>query len=432
MKENQELLARLSCYIHDWLLDSGYAIGTAQKINLLANIVVVTIVVYIIDILLRTFVVKFFLAFTNKSKTTFDDYLVKSNFPKYIAHIIPFIIIKNMIPYVFTDFPGLQVFFSKVTDIYLILLIVFILRSIVRTTKNYLRTTDRFYDKPLDSYAQVVIIFIWFLALIFIFSELAGISIVKFLTTLGAASAILLLIFKDTILGFVASIQTSANDMVRIGDWITMEKYGADGDVVEINLATVKVRNFDYTITTIPTYALISDSFKNWRGMQESGGRRIKRSIFIKAASVKFLSAEDLERYSSIQAVQQYINTRQKDINKFNKEQGYNKELNIVNGRNQTNLGIFRKYCDLYLQNHSATNKDMLMMTRHLAPTAQGIPIEIYVFSSDKRWENYERIMADIFEHIIAAVPHFDLEIFESPSGTDFSVLTRPRNSLKN
>ncbi|MEH6705147.1 mechanosensitive ion channel family protein [Galbibacter orientalis] len=423
MKENQELLARLSCYIHDWLLDSGYAIGTAQKINLLVNIVVVTVVVYIIDILLRTFVVKFFLAFTNKSKTTFDDYLVKSNFPKYIAHIIPFIIIKNMIPYVFTDFPGLHVFFSKVTDIYLILLVVFILRSIVRTTKNYLRTTDRFYDKPLDSYAQVVIIFIWFFGLIFIFSELAGISIVKFLTTLGAASAILLLIFKDTILGFVASIQTSANDMVRIGDWITMEKYGADGDVVEINLATVKVRNFDYTITTIPTYALISDSFKNWRGMQESGGRRIKRSIFIKAASVKFLSAEDLEKYSSIQAVQQYINTRQKDINKFNKEQGYNKDLNIVNGRNQTNLGIFRKYCDLYLQNHSATNKDMLMMTRHLAPTAQGIPIEIYVFSSDKRWENYERIMADIFEHIIAAVPHFDLEIFESPSGTDISKL---------
>ncbi|EIJ40275.1 small-conductance mechanosensitive channel [Galbibacter orientalis DSM 19592] len=423
MKENQELLARLSCYIHDWLLDSGYAIGTAQKINLLVNIVVVTVVVYIIDILLRTFVVKFFLAFTNKSKTTFDDYLVKSNFPKYIAHIIPFIIIKNMIPYVFTDFPGLHVFFSKVTDIYLILLVVFILRSIVRTTKNYLRTTDRFYDKPLDSYAQVVIIFIWFFGLIFIFSELAGISIVKFLTTLGAASAILLLIFKDTILGFVASIQTSANDMVRIGDWITMEKYGADGDVVEINLATVKVRNFDYTITTIPTYALISDSFKNWRGMQESGGRRIKRSIFIKAASVKFLSAEDLEKYSSIQAVQQYINTRQKDINKFNKEQGYNKDLNIVNGRNQTNLGIFRKYCDLYLQNHSATNKDMLMMTRHLAPTAQGIPIEIYVFSSDKRWENYERIMADIFEHIIAAVPHFDLEIFESPSGTDIGKL---------
>lgn len=424
MEENQELISRLSCYIHDWLIDHDYAIGTAQKLNLIANILVVTAIVYLLDIIIRTFVVKFFLAFTNKSKTTFDDFLVKSNFPKYIAHIAPFIFIKNVIPYVFTDYHGLLVFFTKATDIYLILLVVFILRSIVRTTKNYLRTTDRFYDKPLDSYAQVVIIFIWFFGLLFIFSELTGLSIAKFLTTLGAASAILLLIFRDTILGFVASIQTSANDMVRIGDWITMEKYDADGDVVEINLATVKVRNFDYTITTIPTYALISDSFKNWRGMQESGGRRIKRAIFLKASSVKFLTPEDLEKYNSIQAIKQYIDHRQKDINKFNKDQGYDKEQNIVNGRNQTNLGIFRKYCDLYLQNHSATNKDMLMMARHLAPTPQGIPIEIYVFSSDKRWENYERIMADIFEHIIAAVPHFDLEIFEAPSGSDINRFT--------
>ncbi|MEL4308449.1 mechanosensitive ion channel family protein [Joostella sp. CR20] len=424
MEENQEFLSQISCYFHDWLLEQGYAIGTAQKLNLILNVIVVAAVVYAIDLLLRTFVIKFFLAFTNKSKTTFDDYLVKSNFPKYIAHIIPFIIIKNLIPFIFVDFHALLNFFTKATDIYLILLVVFILRSIVRTTKNYLRTTDRFYDKPLDSYAQVVIIFIWFFGLIFVFSELTGLSILKFLTTLGAASAILLLIFRDTILGFVASIQTSANDMVRIGDWITMEKYGADGDVVEINLATVKVRNFDYTITTIPTYALISDSFKNWRGMQESGGRRIKRSIFIKAGSVKFLTEEDIEKYSGIQAIQQYLDHRQRDINKYNKEQGYDKELNIVNGRNQTNLGVFRKYCDLYLQNHSATNKDMLMMTRHLAPTAQGIPLEIYVFSSDKRWENYERIMADIFEHIIAAVPHFDLEIYESPSGSDINKLS--------
>ena len=419
MKENQELLARLSCYIHDWLLDSGYAIGTAQKINLLVNIVVVTVVVYIIDILLRTFVVKFFLAFTNKSKTTFDDYLVKSNFPKYIAHIIPFIIIKNMIPYVFTDFPGLHVFFSKVTDIYLILLVVFILRSIVRTTKNYLRTTDRFYDKPLDSYAQVVIIFIWFFGLIFIFSELAGISIVKFLTTLGAASAILLLIFKDTILGFVASIQTSANDMVRIGDWITMEKYGADGDVVEINLATVKVRNFDYTITTIPTYALISDSFKNWRGMQVSGGRRIKRSLIIRQKSIRFLTEEEVEKLKKIQLVEAYIGARNEQIKAYNQDNKINKEL-LVNGRNLTNFGVFRKYVTTYLEGHSAINKSMTLMVRQLQPTPQGIPLEIYAFSSDKRWENYEYVMADIFDHLLAALPYFSLELFELPVTKDF------------
>ncbi|MDG3581954.1 MULTISPECIES: mechanosensitive ion channel family protein [Galbibacter] len=429
MEDKEELLTQLSCHVHDWLLNQGYALGTAQKINLLINILVVGVFIYVIDLILRTFVVKFFYSFTNKSKTTFDDYLVKSNFPKFVAHIIPFILIKRLIPYVFVDFPTLETFLLKATDIYLILLIVFILRSIVRSIKNYLRTTDRFYDKPLDSYAQVVIIFIWFIGIVFIFSELTGYSIVKFITALGAASAILLLVFRDTILGFVASIQTSTNDMVRIGDWITMEKYGADGDVVEINLATVKVRNFDNTITTIPTYALISDSFKNWRGMQESGGRRIKRAIFIKASSVKFLSQEELKKFQSIQAVQQYIEHRQRDINKFNTEQGYDKDLNIVNGRNQTNLGVFRKYCDLYLQNHSATNKDLMIMTRHMAPTPEGIPLEIYVFSSDKRWENYERIMADIFEHIIAAVPHFDLEIFESPSGSDLQNFMKNRQS---
>ncbi|MCM5662958.1 mechanosensitive ion channel family protein [Galbibacter mesophilus] len=423
MEEKSEFLSRISCYVHDWLISNDYATGTAQKINLLINFLVLTTIVLLVDFILRSVVIKFFYAFTNKSQTTFDDYLVKSNFPKYVARIFPVILIKHLIPYVFTDFHELELFFLKVIDIYIILLVVYILRSIVRSVKNYLRTTDRFYDKPLDSYAQVVIIFIWFFGLIFAFSELTGLSILKFLTTLGAASAILLLIFKDTILGFVASIQTSANDMVRIGDWITMEKYGADGDVIEINLATVKVRNFDYTITTIPTYALISDSFKNWRGMQESGGRRVKRCIYIKASSVKFLTEEDLAKYQTIQAVQQYIDHRQKDIKKHNQEHGFDKSLNIVNGRNQTNLGIFRKYCDLYLQNHPATNKDMLMMTRHLAPTSEGIPIEIYVFSSDKRWENYERIMADIFEHIIAAVPHFDLEIFESPSGSDLKEL---------
>ncbi|MCX2681356.1 mechanosensitive ion channel [Galbibacter sp. EGI 63066] len=419
MEKNQELLSRISRFIHDWMIDHDYTLGTAQKVNLIINLLVVAIVVFLIDLLIRTVVVKLFYTFTKKSKTSFDDFLVKSNFPKYVAHIIPLIIIKQLIPYIFTDFPDLNNFFLKVTDVYLVCLIIFIFRSVIKSVKKYLRTTDRFYDKPLDSYAQVIIIFVWFIGIIFIFSELTGLSILKFITTLGAASAILLLVFKDTILGFVASIQTSANDMVRIGDWISMEKYGADGDVVEINLATVKVRNFDNTITTIPTYALISDSFKNWRGMQESSGRRIKRAIYIKSSSVKFLTADDLKKYSNIQAVQQYIEHRQTDIDKFNQEHRFDKKRNVVNGRNQTNLGLFRKYCDLYLENHSAINKDMMIMTRHLAPTAEGIPLEIYVFSKDKRWVNYERIMADIFEHIIAAVPHFDLEIFEVPTGSD-------------
>ena len=200
--------------------------------------------------------------------------------------------------------------------------------------------------------------------------------------------------------------------MVRIGDWITMEKFGADGDVVEINLATVKVRNFDNTTTTIPTYSLISDSFRNWRGMLKSDGRRIKRHVLIRSKSVRFIEKEELNRFKQIQHLSSYIDHRQTDIDKFNENNSVDKSI-IVNGRNLTNLGLFRKYINQYLLSHPGVNKDMMLMVRHLQPTEKGIPLEIYCFSKDKVWENYEHIMADILDHVIASVRYFDLEIFE-------------------
>jgi miniconductance mechanosensitive channel len=413
------MIERLSKKFYELLIQQGIAEESAIYLGLLGNIIILAFIIFIFDRFLRGLVIRAFQIFSNKTKTSFDDYLVKSNFPKYVAHILPFILIEQVIPFLFVDFPKWEAFLMKVTDVYLILLILWILRSIVRSTRTYLNNKDSFKDKPLDSYTQIIMIILWFLGFTFIFSVISGESVWKFLTTLGAASAILLFVFKDTILGFVASISVSANDMVRIGDWITQEKYGADGGVIEINLTTVKVQNFDNTITTIPTYALISDSFRNWRGMQESGGRRIKRMLHIKVASVKFLNEEDLKRFSKIQMIQQFIDHRQKDIDKFNAENNYDRSL-PVNGRNQTNLGLFRKYCDLYLNNHPAINKNLMIMTRHLEPTPKGIPLEIYAFSSDKRWENYERIMADIFEHLIASIPYFELEIFELPVGKDF------------
>ena len=264
-------------------------------------------------------------------------------------------------------------------------------------------------------------IFAWLAGVLFAIAYISGIEVKTFLTGLGAVSAVIILIFKDTIMGFVASIQVSINDMVRIGDWVTFEKFGADGDVIEINLATVKVQNFDMTITTIPTYALISDSFKNWRGMQKSGGRRIKRSIFVNMSSIKYLSDEHVEELKKIQLITEYLNTKQTELNSFNKDHNINKEL-LLNGRNLTNIGVFRKYIDTYINKHSAINKDMFIMTRHLQPTTQGLPIEIYAFSRDKRWENYEYIMADIFDHILAAVPYFDLEVFELPNSHSFKI----------
>jgi miniconductance mechanosensitive channel len=236
---------------------------------------------------------------------------------------------------------------------------------------------------------------------------------------MGAASAVFLLIFKDTILGFVASIQVSINNIVKIGDWVTFDKYGADGDVIEINLSTVKVQNFDKTITTIPTYALISDSFKNWRGMVNSDGRRIKRALNIRLDSIKYLNKDEVDSLKKIEIISAYLEKRQSDIVSYNEQHQVNKEL-LLNGRNLTNIGVFRKYIETYIERHPAINKNMMIMARQLAPSSEGVPLEVYAFSSDKRWQNYEYIMADIFDHLIAAVPYFNLEIFEFPSKNDF------------
>jgi miniconductance mechanosensitive channel len=262
-------------------------------------------------------------------------------------------------------------------------------------------------------------IFTWGFGIFFIVNTLTGYSAIS-VASMSAASAIVLLLFKDTILGFVASIQITVNDMVRIGDWITFSKYGADGNVIEINLATVRVQNFDKTFTTIPTYSLTSDSFQNWRGMQESGGRRIKRAINIKQSSIKFLTAKDIEKFKKIELIKPYLEHREKNIIEYNTKNNIDKSI-LINGRNQTNLGAYKKYIDAYLSKNPAINKDMFLMVRYLAPTEYGIPVEVYCFSKDKEWINYEHIQADIFDHLLSATTYFDLQVYENLSGKDFS-----------
>ncbi|SFW58568.1 miniconductance mechanosensitive channel [Sinomicrobium oceani] len=409
---------------YNLLLDQGISESLSVQLNLVLNITALVIFVLLLDFILKKIVIRAFAIFSTKTRTTFDDFLVQSNFPKYIAHIIPLIIVIRMTPVVFSDFPGWGTLFLKMADFYMTVLAVWIFRSFLRSLKNYLRTKEVYKDKPLDSFVQVFLIFAWIIAAIYLFTVLTEKDPIAFLTALGAASAVILLIFKDSILGFVASIQVAANDMVRIGDWITVEKYGADGDVMEINLATVKVRNFDNTITTIPTYALISDSFRNWRGMQESGGRRIRRALYIAVSSIRYLTEAEIEDLKKIQLLKSYLEHRQTDINKYNTDNNADKSI-LLNGRNQTNMGVFRKYIDTYVKNHPAINKEMTMMVRHLPPTPQGIPLEIYIFSSDKRWVNYEHIMADIFDHVLAAIPFFDLEVYETPSSKDMKRLAQ-------
>lgn len=417
-----EFQRQTATYILDFLIGMGVPQNIAIYVKLILLIALLTLAVVLVDLLTRKILINTLHRFAATTKSKWDDYLIESKATNNLSHIIPSIIILQAIPFVFEDFPRLVPIAIEVMDVYIIILVILLIRSGLNGTKAYLKTRDSFKDKPIDSYVQVVNIVLYFIAGILIFSELTGKDVWTFFTALGAASAVLLLIFRDTIMGFVASIQMSSFDMVRVGDWISMPAYGADGDVLEINLTTVKVQNWDMTITTIPTYALISNSFKNWRGMQRSGGRRIKRALHIKQGSVRFLEKDDLPKFKQIQYLSHYIDDRQSDIDAYNEKKGADKSLPI-NGRNLTNLGLFRKYMTEYLENHSALNKEMTLMVRQLEPTDKGIPLEIYCFSSDKRWVNYEYIIADIFDHALASIPFFELELFESPSGTDFQKL---------
>jgi miniconductance mechanosensitive channel len=250
---------------------------------------------------------------------------------------------------------------------------------------------------------------------VILFSILTGQETGVVLAGLGAGSAITMLIFKDSILGFVASLQVSANDMVRIGDWITMPKYGADGDVIQITLTTVKVRNFDKTITTLPPYALVSDSFQNWRGMQEIGGRRLKRSVHIKQGTIRFVRPEEIENLQKINYITEHVQKRSAEIDKYNKEHSVDKSL-LINGRNLTNIGLYRQYIYNYLKNHPNVHKEMLLIVRQLQPNEKGMPLELYFFTATIVWVEYEAIVSDIFDHITAAATYFDLELFEDLS----------------
>lgn len=409
----------LKHFIYDYFISIGTSPTAAKYLNVFALSIILLLLIFIIDFIIRKILIGVFSQFASRSKTNFDDLLVANKVPRNVAHIIPLLVALEFISDVFHDFPRFETFADRGLKVFAIVLTLWIVRSLLNTLKDYFKTLPNLKDKPIDSYIQVFMIFAWVVGIFSAIALITRIPFYNFLTGLGAASAVIILIFKDTIMGFVASIQVSINDMVRIGDWITFEKYGADGNITEINLATVKVQNFDKTITTIPTYALISDSFKNWRGMTNSDGRRIKRSLTFAIHSIKYLSKDDVIKLKNIQLIESYLEKRQEDIDTFNASHNIDK-TRLLNGRNLTNIGVFRKYIDTYINNHSGINKDMIIMVRQLEPTTQGIPLEIYAFSSDKRWENYEYIMADIFDHLIAAAPYFDLDIFELPSTSSF------------
>ena len=305
---------------YNYFTKAGMSELWARYLNMIAILIISLIIIFVIDLIINKILLNIFNKIAEKTKSNFDNLLIKNNVFKKISHIVPFYIALQLIPIIFTDFDSFEVTISIIVRIVYVLLIILVIKSVLYSTKDYFRTLPRLKDKPIESFIQVIMIFVWIGGLLSIIAVINGAEIWKFFTALGAASAVLLLVFKDTILGFVASIQVSINDMVRIGDWITFDKYGADGNVTEINLATVKVQNFDKTITTIPTYALISDSFKNWRGMENSGGRRIKRAVIIKLNSVKYLSKDELIKLKQIELLSAYLKNRSEDIDKYNIE----------------------------------------------------------------------------------------------------------------
>ncbi|HHN48200.1 MAG TPA: mechanosensitive ion channel [Bacteroidales bacterium] len=412
-------MKQLNELISNWLMKAAIPEDMALTFSNLLMLGAVLLIGVGIYFLLKYIGLRIIKTIAAKTPSKWDDILVEQKVFQRIILLIPAMMIYNVGPNTVKNIEGLSHIVQVVLNVY----IVFVFTSILMAFLNAVHEIYRQYDiskvKPIKGYLQVVKIVVYIIVSVMIISMLLGTSPWPILTGMGALSAILLLIFKDTILGLVGSIQLSALDMVRPGDWIEMPKFSADGSVIDMNLTTVKVRNWDMTITTIPTYALISESFRNWRGMVESGGRRIKRSIQINMNSVKFCTPEMLERFSKIHRITDYIDRKEKELKEFNAKNVFDNSV-LVNGRRQTNLGVFRAYVKEYLKNHPKVNTEMIMLVRQLQPTETGIPLEIYVFSADTAWGNYEDLQSDIFDHILASIPQFDLEVFQSPTGADF------------
>lgn len=369
-------------------------------------------------IITRKIIVAGINALMRKSKLTWDDYFITNKVFNALGYFVPLMIMKPAWNIAFYHYPTWNKIALKGIDALLIIVVMIAVNRTLNVFRDILKEKDLYKDKPVQSYFQITKIIASGIFLILLLASITNQSPLFFLTSLGAMTAILVLVFKDTILGFVGSIQLAANDMIRIDDWVTMEKYGADGTVEEINLTTVKVRNFDKTITTIPTYAFIADSFINWRGMQESNGRRLKRSLSIQMESIHFADSELIKRLSGIKILQEYIQETQSTVEGYNKQFGFDAN-DKINARRQTNIGLFRKYVELYLFHHPDVNNTMPLLSRQMAPSPTGVPIEIYCFIASKEWQEFERISADIFDHLFAVISEFELEIFENPSGRD-------------
>ncbi len=388
------------------------------------TVILVTLGVAILaDYIVKRIIINGIKRVAKRTKNTWDDIFVERKVFNRLAHLAPAIIIYYSLQHMF-EAEGLVLFLGNLIQSYMVLVVLLVIDAVLNSMHEIYRTLPISDGRNIKGYIQVVKIVFYFIGVIMIISIFSGATPKILLGGLGAMAAVLILVFKDTILGFVASIQLSANKMVNVGDWISMPDYNADGDVIDISLNTVKVQNWDKTIATIPTYALVSDSFNNWKGMEDSGGRRIKRSLNIDMKSVGFLDSEQIEKFRKYHLLKDYISATEKEITDYNKANKLDGDT-VTNGRKMTNLGTFRVYLENYLHKHPKINQDMTFLVRHLQPSEKGIPMEIYVFCNDQAWANYEAIQADIFDHVLAVLPEFGLQVFQNPTGDDFNKLVQ-------
>lgn len=393
-------------------LEGNWLLGSMLAIDLL----IIALAAILADVISKRVLLRIVGRIVRKTTVTWDDIYLEKRVFDTLAHIAPALVIRYLGPIFFHDFEWVTKLIMPATELYILFLWLFFGLRFLNATREVLTTIPSLKDKPVDSYIQLTKVIVYIVTGLYLLSFLLGKSPLTILGAFGALTAVLILVFRDTILGFVASITIAANDMVRIGDWVTFEKFGADGDVVEITLSTIKIQNWDKTITTVPTYAFVSDAFKNWRNMSNTGARRIKRYLSIRPDTVKICDEELFSHVQKIQLLKPFIEQRSSEIERYNEENKIDKSL-LINGRSFTNLGLFRHYAEAYLMQHPRVANNQTLMVRHLQPTEYGIPVEIYCFTTTTVWETYEDIQADIFDHLIAATCYFDLEVFESING---------------
>ena len=395
----------------------GVSSSASVTLGISVSIILLIIVSWIAYVITWKIMRRTILPIIQKSKTTFDDILVKHKFFKRLAFFMPAILLYYFLDDAIGGDYEVPVFILHLIDVWLVFISIMIIDSVLSTIRDYYQRYEIAKERPIDSLVQVLKIIAYVIGGLIVISIFIDKDVSTLLFSLGTMSAVLMLIFRDPILGFIGGLQLTFNEMVRIGDWISVPKYDADGVVLEITLTVVKVQNWDKTISMVPTYALVSNSFQNWRGMEESGGRRIMRSISIDMDSVRFCTPEILEDYRKIQILRPYLDKKEKEIEAYNKKNKIDPAI-FVNGRRQTNLGVFRAYLKAYLTLREDINKEMTFLVRHLQPTEKGLPIQVYVFTKTTAWADYENIQADIFDHILAAIPQFRLKVYQYPSNS--------------